>query len=475
VTTPVSILNKESNMKKVLLVSALAIVLTFAFCAVAFADHAPSFYIGWNRLAPDNSTGPHMDYTQFSSKCEVCHGVHRAPVEGTTWGGGSTGSVGFGTPAKPTWAAPAGANTQMLLRSSVADACRYCHIDTATGGVRLYNGLYANFSGGNPWASAGYAHNTACTNCHAVHGARTFKGAIGAKILRWDMVKFSNDSGYTPKLGGSGANTALNAFDTFYTDPLTSLVATTGVQDEIFKTGVAAGVGADSLPLFSGNDFTNVVNGTSLYWAGTTDAKNAQGAAFCTQCHANYSSAAETTINVDGDGVLFQGPWKFAGADLNAVTNTSVFRYKNHPVKPAVTTGWFSTGKTTTAGQVAWADATTCRYCHDAGETNASETQPLGYVVEQSYPHFTPGYYKFMTSAPNADSRVAEGGVQPNSNDGYLADGTQAPTPFALGGSALDDPTSPGASIGPSDGHCLKCHVSGDAGSGTAKGVGYTY
>ncbi len=78
-------------------------------------------------------------------------------------------------------------HSRCLLRSSVADSCKYCHIDTAIGGVRLWNGNSLNWGDPGPF-SGGYAHNhTSCTECHAVHGAETYKGAAAGKILKYSV------------------------------------------------------------------------------------------------------------------------------------------------------------------------------------------------------------------------------------------------------------------------------------------------
>ncbi len=52
---------------------------------------------------------------------------------------------------------------------------------------------------------------------------------------------------------------------------------------------------------------------------------------------------------------------------------------------------------------VAWGDADTCRKCHDAGTSDAG----AGKVVYSSWPHVTPGYYRFMSAASDAASYAA--------------------------------------------------------------------
>ena len=87
---------KEKNtMKKVLFVVALAVALTFALTATAFADHSPTFYVEWNadstftgyvaEFGNLGTGGPHANYLEGTEKCAVCHSVHRAPVYGIKW------------------------------------------------------------------------------------------------------------------------------------------------------------------------------------------------------------------------------------------------------------------------------------------------------------------------------------------------------------------------------------------------------
>jgi hypothetical protein len=82
-----------------------------------------------------------------------------------------------------------------------------------------------------------------------------------------------------------------------------------------------------------------------------------------------------------------------------------------------------------TGTRIAWVGSTTCQSCHDAG---ASVEGPG--VRTSSFPHSTPGYYRFMTSSS----------------------------------SLVGDPET--NSEGSIDGVCLKCHRADDT-----TGVGLTY
>lgn len=412
-------------MKKTALLIALAAVMVFAFAASAFADHSPNMYIGWDAGAPGNSNGPHTDYSLTSTKCAVCHAVHRAAVPGESWT--LTDRSAQGRISRPAWSvATTSADTQMLLRSSVADACNYCHIDTSVGGIRLYNGNSVNRSNG---VNSGFAHGNGCSSCHAVHGAKTFKGPIASKNLRYD-IKSTVVAGVT------------DTADHTVTDPGTGNGVVAGMQDEIFEAGASASVAAGNNNLFP--SVTAAVNGTGYVPAWGT-ARWGQSTAFCTGCHANYGSASEAVVNLDGDLALF------SGASWAASTGFGTYRYKNHPVGPA--TGAFAAGgDTTLETDVAWSGAESCRACHDAGETDSAPG-----VVENSYPHATPGFYKFMGAGLSAASYVA------NPNPDTYADGADIGTPTTA---------ATGQSWDIADGHCLKCHNAVD---GVGSGVGKSY
>jgi hypothetical protein len=256
----------------------------------------------------------------------------------------------------------------MLLRSNVANACNYCHILTSVGGVQIYGGtvsLYTNESN--------FAHNgtsAPCSGCHSVHGAYTFKGANEGKILR--------------------------------------VRSDLGVQAEV----LADGVGRNPAIASVFPDLNTAINWTAVQPGG----KYRQQIAFCSQCHANYTDASESTIT--------GGPGYY-----NPVSGTYSGDYKGHPLKSADTS--FSTPGATFAGTVAWAGSNYCRSCHDAGGVDQTG------VTFNSFPHYTDGYAYFATSGANQGSAEASSATRTDSTDG----------------------------------NCLKCHVN----AGSTAGVGITY
>lgn len=329
-----------TNMKKMLFVSMVATVLVFAFASTAMAK-VTNGYAAWdeaynNGVLSTANTAPHSNYTTLTDKCAVCHAVHNAAVSNTTWVGTDP------------WTAD-DSETQMLLRSSTANACNYCHIETNVGGKQIYNGNVALYDQKSVASfTENVAHNTnsaSCVGCHAVHGANTFGGAAIAKILKLPMTA----AAYDP----------------------------TKFQDEVFGVG---GLYANEA-------------------AARTDvlSKDNQVTVFCTQCHQNFSAASETTLNADGDYVYGDATY----IDGDATANK---QYKSHPMKAADAN--FSAAGAGFTGQVAWKGSQTCRTCHDAGVQDAAPG-----LVPSSFPHYTPGAYNFVNVAANAGAVAAPSNV----------------------------------------------------------------
>jgi len=340
-------------MKKSLMIVALAMVLVFAFSGIASAK-ITNGYITWATASANldgTAATPHSGYTVNTEKCAVCHSVHNAAVAGTAWTGTDP------------WTARTGEETQMLLRSSVANACIYCHITTNIGGTQLYNANEVLWT--NPASISTFEENVAhnrnsanCVNCHAVHGANTFQGLAASKIL-----KVPAD--------------------------------TTKIQDEV--------LGASADITLVGGLYPNLATAV----ADTTVGKDYQVTVFCTQCHQNFSRSSETTLNADGDYVYGDGTY----VDGDATAN---LQYKSHPMKAAggEATAFAAAGATYTTGAVAWKASTTCRSCHDAGLTDEGVV-----VTANNFPHYTAGAFNFVNVAANAAATAAPSGHD-NGSDG---------------------------------------------------------
>ncbi|MDF1542325.1 MAG: hypothetical protein P1P71_04345 [Anaerosomatales bacterium] len=485
-------------MKRITFVLVLAVVLTMVFSATAFAEHRSSKYSQWNPDAAGNAAtagSPHAEYTTTTVKCNVCHAVHNAAVMGQYIQNQPGGDWILSSETAP---------TEMLLRSSVADSCSYCHIDTSTGGVRLWNGNSDNWGritiDGTRYEKAfdsGYGHgHSGCSGCHAVHGAKAFKGAVAGKVLRYDADNnlrkgshlgdpdgdgplSSDSSAYDIGINGLVAGNVANHT---YTDPVTGIATLTGIQDEVFtpySVETSQLVGPENLPWFA--SLADLIEGTNpINEAVGENMKDLQVGGFCTMCHANiFTSDSFQVINPDQDTFLAGGsfgPW----LDVEGFEYESGFyKSKGHPVREATDT-FSARGDTTAATTVAWSDADVCRKCHDGGSSDA----PAG-IVYSSFPHVTPGYYKFVGAGPDAATYSAydtkngmvgegewlageewlglEGDLSPLVAAGaYLYDGQNYKSDNTADPMETDH-------IGV-DGLCLKCHV-----SGTGMGVGLTY
>lgn len=308
-------------IRKTTIVVAAVAVMVLAFAASAYA--IGPVYITWNAGGNNTGTGgPHQNYQLTTEKCAVCHSVHAAAPSNAAAGQ-------FGP--DPTGAA----ETQLLLRSSVADACTYCHITSNVAGLQIYNAVASNYQVDDVYGHNG-STSAECADCHAVHGADTFKGYIAGKILKANGNLVSNVSG--------------------------------GVQTEAAAT------------------LNAIVAPATVFTASGAANGDIQVTAFCTRCHKTFSDASETTITASG----YFRYW-------NGSTNFGSVSYKNHPLKAAEAT--FVANGANYSGRVAWADAQTCRSCHAAGDTRVSTSYGgSGGVVAWSFPHWTNGNAMFLVS-----------------------------------------------------------------------------
>jgi len=471
-------------MKKVLFVLAIAVALTFAMTATAFADHSPTFFVEWQEGVIHDGYGaatfgnpagssPHSGYVEGTEKCGVCHSVHRAPVGGVKWDtnpadDASRTAVAGGQYNRAEWEVPVGTTTQMLLANSVANSCNFCHIETSLGGKQLFAGDTTLRT--SEW-NEGFAHGNACSACHAVHGVNAngiFKGPMEYAVLKAQAKGTTAGIGWQDEVvvGGVAGKAGL----------ATSVIPGMAAWAAGLPTDDAR-VDTNNVPLFYSE--ADALAGTNV--RPDADAGDAQVAAFCTACHQNYGYGSEYYVNVDHDRSLFQGPWsarypEVAGTTGDVYSNDAeakgsvagdgwaVMRdaegygveFHNHPVK-AVDGAFAAAGKSSTVpAVVSFADASTCRSCHDAGVEGVTG------VIVQSFPHFTPGYFHFVKPAPYMGAASA---YDPPVAD-YLAFSDTAG--IAAAQLWLHDPINYEEAITVNDGECLKCHVNStnDAGIG---------
>jgi hypothetical protein len=463
----------------------VAVAITLVTAISAFADHSPSFYVEWDgdstftgyvdSFGNAGTGGPHQNYLEGTEKCGVCHAVHRALVPGVRWDTNladltAKTAVAGGQYFRAEFESDVMGNTQMLLMSSVANSCNYCHIDTAIGNKQIYAGNPAYISaldtnGTDKW-DIGFGHGASCVSCHAVHGAAdndnnpvlyarygTFEGPIRTKVLKVRVKNYEKlwqDEIYIA--GSTGKVDAASLFGAGWADQLS-------VNDTL--------VDPLNVPLFPST--TDAIEGTNP--RPDQSVADAQVSVFCTFCHPVYGWASEANVNRDGDSAP-QSPWDgLADAPIaseldpvpgmstimfNLESSESTSPYYMHPMKSAEPT-WAIVGSTTHVdGPIAFAGSNSCRRCHDAGLRNATG------VIIQSWPHFTPGYYQFVKSAASIAATIS---LPPPIPDVISSEDT---TLVAEVWAWLDDPLSYMNSPTIRDGQCIKCHVNGteDAGVG---------
>lgn len=130
---------------------AIGVCLVLALAAPAFASYGYSGYLTWASVSglPGQGTSPHSGFTTGTQKCAVCHAVHNASALG-----------------------------EVLLRSDVAGACNYCHVNTASAPItQVYESDETKYSGTdlpnahNSYEVLGVQRGVTCSSCHQVHAA----------------------------------------------------------------------------------------------------------------------------------------------------------------------------------------------------------------------------------------------------------------------------------------------------------------
>ena len=166
----------------------IRIIVMIALAALFILPAAGAYaggYLEWSDAPqPANGSSPHGGYTSATTKCKVCHAVHQAQMGG-----------------------------EVLMRSTTADACLYCHVGGPIAYTQVYNGNPALYSGtdylnAHNWVEASAKSVTKCTLCHQVHGATSYMTANEALTQRI-LVKFNSWGPAGAPASGESTETAL--------------------------------------------------------------------------------------------------------------------------------------------------------------------------------------------------------------------------------------------------------------------------
>ncbi len=294
---------RVAGMRKGLIILAALAVFSMLSTGIALAgsDYG-TFQGGYND--PTAGKSPHGGYSDTTDKCKTCHAVHNASTTG-----------------------------QVLLRSTVSNACVYCHVSTNFTITRVYGGDVANYDNHYDNNHASFHNNSStftyngCVNCHSVHGANTIATdtatgeVLAPKILR-------NNPGGTILAGN-----------------------TVG--------GVAAP--ADNL----------------------TD--------FCRDCHDGMTTEGQALYSSNGCGMCHGSTSPNFVAAIYPGAKNIKSNWSHTMTTPGGITG--GTDRTYT-GQVAWKASSECRSCHSGGYTDASSSTDTAVRLDtavNNFPHYTQG------------------------------------------------------------------------------------
>lgn len=249
----------------------------------------------WNDSGYLTPTGsPHGGFTTTTKYCAVCHAVHHAQ----------------------------GLGGEVLLRSTVSNACSYCHIDNASYGyIVIYNGVDANYT-----ADTAYNHSSAggarCVDCHQVHAAAvkmTGQAYLNQKILKvaaagyvgtFQSAPLAGDANYVAEAkwcsgchpyyntGYNGTTHRMNTAALNYGNPAAS-AGTTQVaftaSDTCRQCHASGNVAQTPVPpatITSANNFPHLTTGirflttaVTANGAGSVDATTSNQDGVCLRCH----------------------------------------------------------------------------------------------------------------------------------------------------------------------------------------------
>lgn len=271
--TRIIISTKGTSMKKTALVLVIAAILIFAFAATAMADTTSGGAVAptdtrydWNPAAPNNNPEtPHKGYAYNTTKCLVCHAVHKAPAAG-----------------------------EVLLGTTVASACNFCHVDaTGISSKLVYGG------DGVVGADNDNGHQISCTLCHAVHGANTVnQAALSSSILKADIATAQNTAVADWNMNTGSELGALSAYCTQCHPYFTNEYAAADTAGDV-----------TSAPYIAGTWNSHIMTSDFGAYNPVDDSANPTGAtkigiavayassAYCTSCHDAGRNATFTSTD----------------------------------------------------------------------------------------------------------------------------------------------------------------------------------
>ncbi len=232
------------------------------------------------------TSSPHGGYTSTTNKCASCHSVHSAYTESDAMGDSSP--------------------SQLLLATSVANACTYCHIDAnARSDVKIYGGVASNYNtlpSADSTAVAG-AHRSnmvngvqqggvSCSDCHTVHGTSaemTGNSYLDASLLRTSATMPALDAADTPEVALSKwcvqCHPLASADKPHMNLPSTTSTTTVAWQDVTGCTSChAAGTETSDFPHYTAGAASFLLSATSAQ-AVPTGALSATEDGVCLRCH----------------------------------------------------------------------------------------------------------------------------------------------------------------------------------------------
>lgn len=463
-------LSKGVSVKKIAIVIALALVLTFVFAASAYATTGKFFanstsYYQWLKPAVippgtaspaglsnigDNPTNPgaHANYLATTAKCGMCHSVHRAtgggvkllPTGDATCAGCHTGGTTV-TSKVITWATLNSAwvasfdASGNLTNASTAGGGGGPHNDSAA--TLIEDGLW---NGTDPLPPAGFGpgelrYGCFTRRCHATnpHGAGSSKYKLFAAKLLF------NESANADELGDG----TYGGEDAIYDD-----LGATDAAVERFVSANASIMATTATGDLTIHSVAPDANEVHALVAGLTCGRPSNPSTGEDECHAEASYA-----------IVDKGIQERRN-HATGITSGSAYRTDNTGAEAAGyggndnrdwKTGHVAGSFAATTGAGSYAPIASCTACHD--QTDAANTVAG---------HFTFPHGQTPTGVTNAYASITATttaiGVRSRLWSGYA-------------GSTVDTKVvTAGTNQKAYDGQCLKCHR-----DGAGNGIGLTH